>query len=73
MQVRDEIVARVDSLPPEMQERVLQFVNSLHTPTPKGEPGFALHAFAGSLDSVSAEEMMQAIEEECERVDEGEW
>jgi hypothetical protein len=29
--------------------------------------------FSGFLDNASAGEMIQAIEEECERVDAGEW
>jgi len=73
MQLRDEIIARVDCLPPEMQERVLRFLTSLSVQTPQGEPGAALRASSGSLASVSAEEMMRAIEEECERVDDDEW
>ncbi len=32
----------------------------------RGESGAALSAFAGSIDSVSAQEMKQAIEQECE-------
>ena len=73
MDIRDEIVAHVDKLPPEMQEQVLRFVTSLAAPLPKGESGTALRPFAGSLDPVSALEMAQAIEEECERVDASEW
>jgi hypothetical protein len=73
MRVRDEIVAQVDKLPPEMQEQVLRFVASLATPTPKGESGAILRQFSGSLDSISAQEMLRAIEQECERVDASEW
>ena len=74
MCVRDEIVARVDKLPPEVQEHVLRFVASLAAPTtPKGESGAVLRQFSGSLDPVSAQEMLRAIEQECERVDASEW
>jgi hypothetical protein len=73
MCVRDEIVARVDKLPPEMQEKVLRFVASLAAPAPKGESGAALRQFSGSLDRISAEEMRRAIDGECERVDASEW
>ena len=73
MCVRDEIVERVDKLPPEMQEQVLRFVASLAVPTPKGESGAVLRQFSGSLDPVSAQEMLRAIDQECERVDAGEW
>lgn len=70
MDVRDEIVTRVDKLSPELQDRVLHFVVSL---TPKGESGSELRRYSGSLDPVSAREMSRAIEEECERVDVGDW
>jgi len=73
MDVRNEIVARLDKLPPETQERVLRFVVSLAAPAPKGESGAVLRRFAGSLDPVSAQEMIRAIDEECEQVNGGEW
>ena len=73
MGVRDDIVARIDKLPLEMQEQVLRFVASLAAPIPAGESGALLRRFAGSLDSVSAQEMIRAIEAECERVDVSQW
>jgi hypothetical protein len=73
MDFREELVARVEKLPPEMQEQVLRFVASLAAPGPTGESGAALRHFSGSLDPVSAREIAQAIEEHCERVDVGEW
>ena len=66
-------MARVEKLPPEMQEQVLRFVASLAASGSTGESGTALRHFSGSLDRVSAREMAQAIEEHCERVDVGEW
>ena len=56
-----------------MQKEVLRFVVPLVSSTPKGESGAVLRPFAGSLDHVSAQEMIRAIEEECERVDAGDW
>ena len=73
MDVRQEIAKRVEKLPPDMQEQVLRFVASLSTSTPAGEKGARLHQFSSSLDSVSARQMIQAIDEECEQVDAGEW
>ena len=73
MQARDEIVKQIDKLSPEMQQQVLRFVASLAASMPKGECGAVLRQFSGSLDAVSAQQMIQAIEEECERVDAGEW
>ncbi|MGP0074352.1 MAG: hypothetical protein ACLPWF_20750 [Bryobacteraceae bacterium] len=72
MDLRHEIAKRVKTLPVEQQELVLRFVASLSVPETAGEPGSALLPFASSLDSVSARQMIQAIEEERERVDAGE-
>jgi hypothetical protein len=72
MDVRDEIVARIDKLPPEMRERVLEFVAALAAPA-NGESGAALRHFLGSIHPVSALEMIRAIEDECERVDASQW
>jgi hypothetical protein len=73
MDFREELVARVEKLPPEMQEQVLRFVASLEASGPTGESGTALRHFSGSLDPVAAQEIAQAIEEHCERVDVGAW
>jgi hypothetical protein len=73
MDVRQEIARRVEKLPPESQEQVLRFVASLPASAPAGEKGADLRQFASSIDSVSAGQMIQAIEEECERIDAGEW
>jgi hypothetical protein len=73
MDVRTEIAERVAKLSPQLQEQVLLFVSSLQPSTPRGESGAVLTRFAGSLDTVSAGEMTQAIEAECERVDAGQW
>jgi len=73
MDFTQEIAKRVETLPSELQERVLRFVASLSASVPVGESGSALRQFSSSLDSLSARQMTQAIEEESERVDAGEW
>jgi hypothetical protein len=73
MNVRGEIAERVAKLSPQLQAQVLQFISELQPPRTRGESGAALARFAGSLDSTSAVEMSRAIEEECERVDAGQW
>jgi hypothetical protein len=73
MNVKSQIVDRLDRLPPELQEQVLQFVASLTCSPSTGEKGTNLSQFAGSLDSASANEMRRAIEQECERVDAADW
>jgi hypothetical protein len=73
MNLGQEIAKRLETLPLDQQELVLRFVASLSAPETAGEPGSALLQFASSLDSVSARQMIQAIEEECEQVDTIEW
>jgi hypothetical protein len=73
MDLRQQIAQQVDKLPVDMQEQVLRFVASLSPSAAVGESGARLRRFASSLDPVSAHEMTQAIEEECERVDASDW
>jgi hypothetical protein len=73
MDVRQEIAKQVEKLPLDMQEQVLRFVASLSPSAPVVESGARLRQFSSSLDPVSARQMMQAIDEECERVDAGQW
>jgi hypothetical protein len=73
LNLQKAIAEQVAKLSPQRQEQVLIFVSSLGTPAPKGESGAALTRFAGSIDAVSAREMTQAIEAECERVDAEQW
>ena len=46
MDIRNEIVTRLDRLPPEMQGQALRFVSSLTALPPKGESGTALREFS---------------------------
>jgi hypothetical protein len=73
MDIRAEIAARVDKLPPDLQEQVLRFVSSLGTAPQAGQPGSALRRFSGYLDHGAAREMTEAIEEGCEQVDAVDW
>ncbi|MEP7364285.1 MAG: hypothetical protein ABI972_13610 [Acidobacteriota bacterium] len=73
MDVPQEIAKRVEQLPPHMQAQVLRFVASLTAAAPIGENGAALRHFSRSLDPVSAQQMMEAIDKECERVDASDW
>jgi hypothetical protein len=56
----------------EMQKQTLRFAVSL-VAVPAGENGAALLEFSSSLDPVSARQMTEVIEAECERVDAAEW
>ena len=69
LNVQTEIAERVAKLSPQMQEQVLDFVSSLEAPAPKGESGAALVRFAGSLDDVSAREIVVISNGYCRRPD----
>ncbi|HTB13653.1 MAG TPA: hypothetical protein VK752_18885 [Bryobacteraceae bacterium] len=73
MDIPQRIAKQVEQLPPAMQEQVLRFVVSLTTALPVGEKGADLLQFSGSLDSTSAQQMIDAIERECEQVDPSQW
>ena len=71
--IKDEIVEKLDHLPPELQRRVLDFTRALVLSAPRGVPGKQLLRFAGILAPADAQAMAQAIEAGCEQVDADEW
>ena len=73
MDLRHEIARNIGLLPSALQEQVLRYVVALKTSTPIGESGSSLRRFSSSLDPLSARQMIEAIESECERVEAGEW
>jgi hypothetical protein len=72
MDVKDEIMRRVEALPPDAQRELLAQLNGRGEFPIKGESPESLLAFAGTLDDESAAEMIAAIEAEFETVDDGE-
>jgi hypothetical protein len=73
MDIKNEIMRRVEDLPLESQRQVLAYVDSFQHASARGEKGQALLSFAGVLDDTSASEMREAIEASCESVDVREW
>jgi hypothetical protein len=73
MDIPQEIAKQVEQLAPAMQEQVLRFVTSLSSDAPIGEKGVDLLQSSGSLDSISARQMREEIERECEQVDSSQW
>jgi hypothetical protein len=71
--VKDQILQDLDQLSPEQQQQAAVLVRGLVSRLPKGASVEDLMPLAGCLDEQSAREMMQAIEEGCERVDLDEW
>jgi hypothetical protein len=64
----EEIINELNTLNPEAQRRVLEFVRSLKPLTP-GMSGLKLRQFFGIMSTVDAQEMMNAIQSGCENVD----
>ena len=68
--VRDEIIERVDHLSVEAQRKLLDIVRQLDNGLPRGVPGEEFwRKTAGLIPKEDAEEMLRAIEEDCERID----
>ena len=67
------IVRQLDGLAPDLQQRVLEFVNALALSQRKGPPGKQVLRFAGTISDEDAQAMLFAVAENCERVDADEW
>lgn len=71
--VQEQILSDLDRLSPEKQRQAADLVHRLLSPVPKGASLEDLRQLSGTLDDESAREMMEAIEQGCERVDLDEW
>ena len=69
----DEVVEQLKAMPQPLQRQVLKFVQSLVNAEIRGTPGQQLLRFAGSIPSDDLQLMREAIKQDCERVDTGEW
>jgi len=67
--IRDRLLEQLDSLPDELQHRVLDFAKALALSLPRGVPGANLIEFAGTIPDGDLELMREAIARDCERVD----
>ena len=68
-----EIIQRLDKLTPGQQKQILNSVLSFLGEPIRGIPGKELLKFVGTISREDLEIMKQAIEEDCERIDESEW
>ena len=68
--IKNDLLARIDELSPELQRRLLDFASTL---SPRGTEGRRLLRFEGAIPSGELELMSKAIGEGCEKVDIGEW
>jgi hypothetical protein len=67
--IRQEINRKLDTLPLEIQQRVLDYISILDfSGLPVGVPGKDLKAFAGTLSADDAQELTYIIEEGCETI-----
>jgi len=77
--IEQDILRQLKVLPDDQQRRVLDFARALgtaalrQTPAPHGVPGRTLLRFAGTITPEDLHQMTQAVEEECERIDPGDW
>jgi hypothetical protein len=72
--LEEEILDVVHRLKPEEQQQVLDFARALPgSSRPRGVPSSSLLKFGGLFPKEDWEEIMKAIEEDCERIDYDEW
>jgi hypothetical protein len=67
------VIEQMLVLPDDMQQQVLEYLQDLRATLQQGTPGERLVQFAGLIETEDLAEMQQAIERDCERVDEDEW
>ena len=64
-----QVVERLETLPENLQQRVLAFVQTLQVVVQSGIPGKRLLRFAGAIPPDDLQLMRQAIETGCEQID----
>jgi hypothetical protein len=69
----EKIVAQTESLPYELQQRVLEYVLTLTCADPAGVSGDHLLRFAGIIPSDDLKRIRDAIQQGCAHVDTNEW
>jgi hypothetical protein len=66
--LQSELLKQIDQLPSELQRQVLLYAKSLSSSRPRGTLGRELLHLAGTISDEDAQEMMKAIEGDCERI-----
>lgn len=69
----EKVVEQLRTMPPELQWRVLEFTRALSISTPRGVPGKDLLRFCGMISIADLEQMREAIDQGCEKIDTNEW
>ena len=73
MDLKTEIIRRVEELPLDRQRQLLNEIERWSAAGRHGERGAALLPFSGTLDAESAREMTEEIEAGCEAIDPRAW
>lgn len=71
--IESQILALLNNLSEEQQQRVLDYARSLITKQPVGVPGKELLQFAGAISLEDTHLMLEAVEKDCGKIDESEW
>ncbi len=71
--VTKEIASELEDLSEGELRLVLRYVKTFKSQTPRGVDWEKLMSVVGTIPSEDLEEMRQAIEEHCERIDESSW
>ena len=69
----EKVNHQLEMLPDDVIDRILQFITTLKSQVIKGVPGTKLMKFAGTISPEDAECMLEAVEQDCRRVDIDEW
>ena len=67
------VVEQMLVLPDDVQRQVLNYLQDLRATLHRGIPGKQLVQFAGLITPEDLDQMQQAIERDCEQVDDDEW
>ena len=71
--LQTELLKHLAQLPASTQQQVLDYARSLAVSAPQGVPTKGILSLAGCMTREEADEMLRAIEEDCERIDPNEW
>ena len=66
--IKERLLEQLDSLPEDLQRRVLDFAQALAMTSPRGVPGAQLLRFVGVIPADDLQRMSDAIEAGCEEV-----
>ena len=69
----EKVIDQLEMLPDDVINRILNYVTTLKTEVIQGIPGARLMKFGGSIRPEDAASMLQAVEQDCRRVDSNEW